>query len=123
MGEVRPSHPPRTGLSILCKRLAGTRALCNLRQGHKTELFTGLQLCYSCDLTYFPKVSARQIGLRGVQFLPTPLQNKKEFVLKHVVVKTPTCNCDEFKVYRNYPSLEVYRWKDIKSLATSATVR
>jgi hypothetical protein len=120
LGEIPRSDPPRTGLSILCKRLGGICALCNLRQGEKNELFTDLQLCHSCDLLYFPKISRRRMENSFAHVLPRVLEYQGT-PLRYITLRTPKCDCDELRLYSS--RVKVYRWQDIQNLINDGMER
>jgi len=63
----------RTALSIICKRIAGLCAICRNRMDN-IEIFTGLQLCSTCDAFRFPKISYGRLNLL---YMATKLGLKK----------------------------------------------
>ena len=100
---------PQTCLSILCKRLAGICAVCNCRKDND-ELFTGIQLCLTCDAFFFPKITATRFGdLFRVTILGEGNPRNLEFQRRRIC---PSTIVDAERL----ESGPIFRWVDLNVL-------
>jgi hypothetical protein len=102
----------RTNISIFCKRLAGICAICNNRARVPDEIFTGLQLCHTCDAIYFPKISLSRL--------------KSNFSIGRNALQALQCRLGSTKDENGELTMKVglyFRWKDTQILISQGQIQ
>jgi hypothetical protein len=119
-GNMPPTRNerPRTCLAIFCKKLSGICAVCNCRK-ETHELFTGIQLCQTCDALFFPKISLTRFN---ELFRATVLGQEKARDRKFRYRTQRTAGSDVAGLERQEPG-PIFRWVDLQCLFSEAFTR